>query len=94
MPTLDELNQAAPDTPVFVLHLYDRALLNRAALRASVTPRVAESARGRNCSRRGRQSDRGPHRSTERDDPLLTLAKGPKLRPNINSTPVVISCVS
>src|SRR6202051_3933314 len=34
MPTLDELNQAAPDTPVFVLHLYDRALLNRAALRA------------------------------------------------------------
>lgn len=34
MPTLDELNAAAPDTPVFVLHLYDRALLNRAALRA------------------------------------------------------------
>jgi len=34
LPTLDELNQAAPDTPVFVLHLYDRALLNRAALRA------------------------------------------------------------
>src|SRR5580704_17418396 len=34
MSTLDELNQAAPDTPVFVLHLYDRALLNRAALRA------------------------------------------------------------
>ncbi|KMT52209.1 amidohydrolase [Pseudomonas fildesensis] len=28
MPTLEELNQAAPDTPVFVLHLYDRALLN------------------------------------------------------------------
>jgi predicted amidohydrolase YtcJ len=34
MPTLDELNAAAPETPVFVLHLYDRALLNRAALRA------------------------------------------------------------
>lgn len=34
LPTLDELNQAAPDTPVFILHLYDRALLNRAALRA------------------------------------------------------------
>src|SRR5579859_6745662 len=34
MPTLDELNKAAPDTPVFILHLYDRALLNRAALRA------------------------------------------------------------
>ena len=34
MPTLEEINTAAPDTPVFVLHLYDRALLNRAALRA------------------------------------------------------------
>jgi len=34
MPTLDEINAAAPDTPVFVLHLYYRALLNRAALRA------------------------------------------------------------
>jgi predicted amidohydrolase YtcJ len=34
MPTLDEINTAAPDTPVFVLHLYDRAFVNRAALRA------------------------------------------------------------
>jgi predicted amidohydrolase YtcJ len=34
MPTLDEINAAAPDTPVFILHLYDRALLNAAALRA------------------------------------------------------------
>jgi predicted amidohydrolase YtcJ len=34
MPTLDEINAAAPDTPVFVMHLYDRALLNAAALRA------------------------------------------------------------
>ena len=33
LPTLDELNAAAPDTPVFILHLYDRALLNAAALR-------------------------------------------------------------
>ncbi|MGE3772562.1 MAG: amidohydrolase [Gammaproteobacteria bacterium] len=33
LPTLDELNRIAPDTPVFILHLYDRALLNRAALR-------------------------------------------------------------
>lgn len=32
MPTLDEINKAAPNTPVFVLHLYDSALLNRAAL--------------------------------------------------------------
>src|SRR5207247_10004620 len=34
MPTLDELNTAAPETPVFVLKLYAMALLNRAALRA------------------------------------------------------------
>jgi len=34
LPTLDDLNAAAPDTPVFILHVYDRALLNRAALRA------------------------------------------------------------
>ena len=34
LPTLAELNAAAPDTPVFILHLYDRAMLNAAALRA------------------------------------------------------------
>jgi predicted amidohydrolase YtcJ len=33
MPTLEEINKAAPDTPVFVLHLYDSAMLNKAALR-------------------------------------------------------------
>lgn len=32
MPTLPEINKAAPHTPVFILHLYGRALLNRAAL--------------------------------------------------------------
>src|SRR5215831_16918800 len=34
MPTLAEVNAVAPDTPVFILHLYCRALLNGAALRA------------------------------------------------------------
>jgi hypothetical protein len=34
LPTLDEINAAAPDTPVFILHLYAQALLNKAALRA------------------------------------------------------------
>jgi predicted amidohydrolase YtcJ len=34
MPTLDEINAVAPDVPVFVLHLYDRAILNGAALKA------------------------------------------------------------
>jgi len=34
MPTLAEINAVAPDVPVFVLHLYDRAILNQAALKA------------------------------------------------------------
>src|SRR5258708_6917634 len=34
LPTIEELNAVAPYTPVFLLHLYDRALLNGAALRA------------------------------------------------------------
>ena len=34
MPTLGEINAAAPDVPVFILHLYGRALLNRTALAA------------------------------------------------------------
>src|SRR6266702_227145 len=48
MPTLDEINAVAPDTPVFVLHLYDRAFLNGAAVRAvgytkdTPTPPAAE----------------------------------------------------
>ncbi|WP_409468756.1 amidohydrolase [Streptomyces sp. HC307] len=35
LPTVAELNAAAPDTPVFVLHLYQSAVLNRAALQAA-----------------------------------------------------------
>ncbi|WP_193384338.1 amidohydrolase [Streptomyces davaonensis] len=35
LPTVAELNAAAPDTPVFVLHLYQAAVLNRAALKAA-----------------------------------------------------------
>ncbi len=34
MPTLEEINKAAPDTPVFILHLYGQALINRAAIEA------------------------------------------------------------
>ena len=34
MPTLEEINAVAPDTPVAVFHLYLHGLLNRAALRA------------------------------------------------------------
>jgi predicted amidohydrolase YtcJ len=34
LPTVSELNAAAPDTPVLVLHLYQSAILNRAAVAA------------------------------------------------------------
>src|SRR3546814_9857812 len=55
MPTLDEINAAAPDTPVFILPLYPRPLLNRAPLNALVIHRdtpnppggvIAQDARG------------------------------------------------
>jgi predicted amidohydrolase YtcJ len=34
LPTLDEINAACGDVPCFVMHLYDRALINKAGLRA------------------------------------------------------------
>ncbi len=34
LPTIDEINAVSPDVPVYVLHLYDRCWLNKAALRA------------------------------------------------------------
>ncbi|MGW1545140.1 amidohydrolase [Streptomyces sp. NPDC002309] len=35
LPTVSELNAAAPDTPVMVMHLYQSALLNRVAVQAA-----------------------------------------------------------
>lgn len=35
LPTVAELNAVAPDTPVFILNLYQSAILNRAALKAA-----------------------------------------------------------
>ncbi|MFB7776189.1 amidohydrolase [Streptomyces bauhiniae] len=46
MPTVAELNAAAPDTPVFVLHLYQSALMNRAAVRAAAFTRETPDPRG------------------------------------------------
>src|SRR5271170_4765670 len=77
MPTLDELNQAAP---VFVLHLYDRALLNRAALRAigytkdSPNPPAGEIVRDASGNPAGLLIAR-PNAMIL----YATLAKGPKL---------------
>lgn len=46
MPTVAELNAAAPDSPVFVLHLYQSAILNRAALKAAGFTRDTPDPRG------------------------------------------------
>ena len=77
MPTLDEINAAAPDTPVFVLHLYDRALLNRAALRAvGYTKDTPEPAGGEIERDKRGQPDRAAHRPAERHDPLRDAGAG------------------
>jgi predicted amidohydrolase YtcJ len=89
MPTLDEINAVAPDTPVFILHLYCRALLNQAALRAcgytkdTPNPPGGEIERDRNGNPTGLLIAR-PNASIL----YATLAKGPKLPPEyqINST--------
>lgn len=48
MPTVAELNAAAPDTPVFVLFLYSKAFLNRAGVEAlGLTPQSQPPAGGR-----------------------------------------------
>jgi predicted amidohydrolase YtcJ len=46
LPTVAELNAAAPDTPVFVLHLYQSAVLNRAALKVAGYTRDTPDPRG------------------------------------------------
>ena len=33
LPTLDEINAATGDVPCFVMHLYDRAFINKAGMR-------------------------------------------------------------
>ncbi|PZO53311.1 MAG: amidohydrolase [Alphaproteobacteria bacterium] len=82
LPTLDEINAAAPDTPVFILHLYDRALLNRAALRAvgytrdTPDPPSGEIARDANGNPTGLLLAR-PNANIL----YATLARGPKLEP-------------
>jgi len=89
LPTLDEINQAAPDTPVFILHLYDRALLNRAALRAVGYTRDTPDPPGAEIQRDSRGEPTGLLVAKPNATILYaTLAKGPKLPPEYqkNST--------
>lgn len=89
MPTLQELNAIAPDTPVFILHLYDRALLNGAALRAvGYTKDTPDPIGGR--IERDKNGNPTGILIAEPNALILyaTLAKGPKLvfEDQINST--------
>ena len=89
MPTLDEINAAAPDTPVFILHLYARALLNRAALRAVGYTKDTPNPPGGEIQRDAKGNPTGL--LIARPNALIlyaTLAKGPKLslEYQINST--------
>jgi predicted amidohydrolase YtcJ len=80
MPTLDEINAAAPDTPVFVLHLYDRAILNGAALRAVGYTKDTAAPPGGEIQRDRRGMPTGLLIAKPNASILYsTLAKGPKL---------------
>src|SRR6266542_5474070 len=89
MPTLDEVNAAAPDTPVFILHLYCRALLNQAALRACGYTRDTPNPPGGEIQRDSKGNPTGLLIARPNASILYaTLAKGPKLPPEwqMNST--------
>jgi predicted amidohydrolase YtcJ len=80
LPTIDELNAVAPDTPVFLLHLYDRALLNGAALRAVGYTKDTPEPPGGEIVRDASGNPTGLLLAKPNAGILYaTLAKGPKL---------------
>jgi len=80
LPTIDELNAAAPDTPVFILHLYDRAILNGAALRAVGYDKDTPNPPGGEIVHDARGNPSGLLLAKPNAGILYaTLAKGPKL---------------
>src|SRR6266566_1538190 len=80
LPTLEEINAIAPDTPVFLLHLYDRALLNAAALRQVGYTKDTPEPSGGEIVRDARGVPVGLLLAKPNAGILYaTLAKGPKL---------------
>ncbi|AOC97131.1 N-substituted formamide deformylase precursor [Flavobacterium anhuiense] len=89
MPTLEEINAIAPDTPVFILHLYDRAIMNRAALRAVGYNKNTPAPPGGHIERDSNGEPTGLIIATPNAMILYsTLAKGPTLsyEHQLNST--------
>ena len=80
LPSIEELNAVAPETPVFILHLYDRALLNGAALRAVGYDRNTPAPPGGEITRDANGNPTGLLLAKPNAGILYaTLAKGPKL---------------
>src|SRR5260221_688848 len=89
MPTLDEINAVSPETPVFVLHLYCRGMLNQAALRACGYTKDTPNPPGGEIQRDSKGNPTGLLIARPNATILYaTLAKGPKLQPEhqLNST--------
>jgi predicted amidohydrolase YtcJ len=89
LPTLEEINRIAPETPVFILHLYDRALLNAAALRVVGYNKDTPDPPGGEIVRDGNGAPTGLLLARPNATILYaTLAKGPRLPPEyqLNST--------
>jgi predicted amidohydrolase YtcJ len=89
LPTIEELNAVAPETPVFLLHLYDRALLNAAALRAVGYSKDTPEPPGGQIMRDAKGVPTGLLLAKPNAGILYaTLAKGPKLpfEYQVNST--------
>ena len=86
MPTIKELNEAAPDTPTFVMFLYSQGLVNRAGVEAlSLTTATNPPPKGRY-----EFVDGGAILHAEPDATILyqMIAKPPQLSPEeeVNST--------
>jgi predicted amidohydrolase YtcJ len=80
LPTIEELNAVAPDTPVFLLHLYDRAILNAAALRVVGYTKDTPEPPGGEIVRDASGNPTGLLLAKPNAGILYaTLAKGPKL---------------
>jgi predicted amidohydrolase YtcJ len=89
LPTIEELNAVAPDTPVLISHLYDRALLNAAALRVVGYTKDTPEPLGGEIVRDANGNPTGLLIAKPNATILYnTIAKGPKLplEYQINST--------
>jgi hypothetical protein len=82
MPTLEEINEATGETPCFVLHLYDRAWLNAAALRVCGYTKDTPNPPGGEIQRDSKGLTGLLIARPNANILYSTLAKAPKLNPD------------